>query len=343
MPNLLLTFLFCFFFTDCQLKINDVSVSALNGCYPIIGYLQTLLFFSPDTKNSKLERQGYYTEDNPTDTSVFSFDGFSKRYQFTRESRLYHLETPIFHGMCQQSKLLLPMVKLYLGLDLSSPQYVIKSGVPAASANSDFSFSIVNPVLRIKRIKTLDSFSAKFEAKLVQNPALYPHTHLSCRSYVIPAGVKNFTNQDLFGSTFLPKFCYLTLSTQTASAGTFATSPLSFAPHGVKEIAIFAQNERIPSLSYQLDFNDDSPSFLRAFYALFGNDALMKDSTNGIDRKKFGSYYTIYALWMTRVSDELIQKIDKILMKKEKKEKKKKKKIHGLHAWLERQKEREEE
>ena len=231
------------------------------------------------------------------------------------------------------------MLKIYLSLDVASPQYCIQSGVAAGSANGDFTFAIKNPVLRLKRVKTLDSFAAKFETRLLQTPALYPHTHISCRSYVIPAGVKNFSNQDLFGSTFLPKFCYMALSTQTAAAGSFATNPLSFAPHGVKDIAIFAQNERIPSLSFQLDYSGNSPNFLRAFTSLFGNDAMQRDSSCGIDRNKFGSYYTIYSFWMTRVSEKL--KTD-LLQKftEEKKERKKieKLKVHGVKEWQKRQK-----
>ena len=330
-----------FFSTDVQLKINDTSISALNGCYPILGYLQTLLFFSPDTKNSKLERQGFYIESNPNDNNAFGFDGFAKRFDFTKESRLYHLETPIFHGLCQQSRLIPAMVKLYLALDLAEPTYCIISGVPtSAAANSLFKFVIKNPILRLKRIKTLDSFAAKFEARLLQSPALYPYTHISCRSYVIPAGVKNFSNQDLFGSTFLPKFCYMALSTQTASAGSFATNPLSFSPHGVKDIAIFAQNERIPSLSFQLDYTGDSPNFLRAFTSLFGNDTMMRDSSCGIDQNDFGTYYTIYSFWMTRVSEmlknELINRFT--TEKKEKIKKIKKEKVSGVKEWQERQK-----
>ena len=193
------------------------------------------------------------------------------------------------------------MCQIYLGLDLASPEYVIKSGVTAGTDNSNFKYEIQNPVLRLKRVKTLDSFTASFEKRLLQKNALFPHDHISARSYVIPAGLKNFSVQDLFGSTFLPKSCYLMISSQTASAGSFSSTPLSFQPWGVKEIALYAQNERIPSLPFQLDYSGDSPNFLRAFAALFGNDSLMKDSTCGLDRTRFGTYFNIFSFWMTRV------------------------------------------
>merc|ERR1712228_726538 len=55
------------------------------------------------------------------------------------------------------------------------------------------------------------------------------------------------------------------------------------------------------SLPFQLDYSGDSPNFLRAFGALFGNDSLMKDSTCGLDRTRFGTYFNIFSFWMTRV------------------------------------------
>ena len=46
-------------FKDFIFRINQTNLNSTNNCYGMIGYLQNLLFFSSDAKNSKLELGGW--------------------------------------------------------------------------------------------------------------------------------------------------------------------------------------------------------------------------------------------------------------------------------------------
>ena len=150
-------------------------------------------------------------------------------------------------------------------------------------------------------MEPLPSLQSSFETRLAKSNAIYPIDQLSCRTYTVPAGLKNFQVSDLFGVSFLPKACYIGITTQEEAAGSFSTSPYTFAPHNLKQIAIFAQNDRIPSLDFQLDYEAKPPEFLRAYSALVvPNDELLEDRSVGISREQFGSNFAIYAFSMKR-------------------------------------------
>ena len=96
----------------------------------------------------------------------------------------------------------------------------------------------------MKRIKILDSVQSKFEAELARKNAIYPFLQKSCRSFSIPANTRQFFLADVFANPFLPRYCYLTLSTSAAAAGTFGECPFVFKPFNLQDVSFFCQNRR---------------------------------------------------------------------------------------------------
>ena len=136
------------------------------------------------------------------------------------------------------------MVRIRIVFELNAPAYCINSSVPSTEANSDFIYRLNNMALRMKRIKILDSVQSKFEAELARKNAIYPFLQKSCRSFSIPANTRQFFLADVFANPFLPRYCYLTLSTSAAAAGTFGECPFVFKPFNLQDVSFFCQNRR---------------------------------------------------------------------------------------------------
>ena len=201
------------------------------------------------------------------------------------------------------TRVLPPVLPIFIALDLQNPKFAIKSGVPSAeTTNNDFTFEIINPTLRVKRIRCLDSFVSKFEQRLLRETLKYPYLHYSICSFVIPSGVRNFQVHDLFGSNFLARHCAIFTVPQDWISGNFKSSPLDIRHNNVKDICLYANNsERIPSVSFDLDWSNPNPSFLHAFLALYGNDSLLKDQSMGIDLAFWSQHATIFMFWLMQV------------------------------------------
>ena len=88
-------------FKDLHVSLNDVAITSSCNNYSILAYLENLLFYSRETKESKMEASGYYPEAKPSNMNALGLDGFAKRYAKTAESAELELESKLFHGLFQ--------------------------------------------------------------------------------------------------------------------------------------------------------------------------------------------------------------------------------------------------
>ena len=108
-----------------------------------------------------------------------------------------------------QPRLLIPLTTVNIDLDLCSDEFLLRTSIP----NRKFQYRIMKASLNCRRVKLTDSFQAKMEAKLLQNPAVYPQDILNCKTNMISRGQLSFSWTDCF-NTFLPNFCIVALIRQ---------------------------------------------------------------------------------------------------------------------------------
>ena len=286
-------------FKSLHVSLNDVAITSSCGNYAILAYLENLLFFSKEWKDSKGEASGYYISQKPSNMDALGLDGFAKRYKMTKNSVDYELEAKLFHGLFEQPRYLLPMVRIRIVFELHAAAFCINSAVPSTAENSSFAYHLKDLAVRLKRIKILDSVQSKFEAELTRKNAIYPFLQKSCRSYSIPSNVRQFFLADVFANPFLPRYCFLTLTTSSAAAGSFNESPFSFKPFNLQDVSLFCQNKRFPSIPYNLDF--PNKKYLQAYTQLFGNDTAFQDSPCAIQRSHFAEEFCIFAFYFGKV------------------------------------------
>ena len=126
------------------------------------------------------------------------------------------------------------MVNLDFNFFVQDSQFCIKSGM----TTPDFAFKIVSARLKLKRVTALESLQQSFEARLLREPAIFPHVHTRVKSWIIPEHLQSFMVPDLFSGSFLPHVCIFGFVNQAQSQGQWATSPFQFNPHNIKDLFI---------------------------------------------------------------------------------------------------------
>ena len=75
-------------YKDCEIILNNETLSPINGLYGMQAAIYSAIWFSDDTRKSKMEAEGYYDEADMKTLDVFSYSGFKTRAKLTEESKL---------------------------------------------------------------------------------------------------------------------------------------------------------------------------------------------------------------------------------------------------------------
>ena len=269
-------------FRDVEFRLNETLVSSMNGDYAIQSYISDLLFFNWETRNSSLEKSLWYDENNVNQSNPFVYDGFSVRYERTKESTQAQVQASVNVSLHNQSRLLLPMCKMNYIFYLNDPAFVINTH----ENNSQFTFEISDPRLIFKRVRLLPELQNKFEMSLSSKNALYPIYHFTTKKLTIGANMSSFSYQDIYSGGFVPKTIICGLISQTDLVGSFLdSSPFNFKPYGLMDLEFHINNSKFPTLPLQLNYDATPPQYMRGFQSLYQENF----SNNGgwIDYKKY--------------------------------------------------------
>ena len=270
-------------------RINQVSLSPLHNTAPYIAYISTLLNFSSEARGSRLENVGWCDEKDLHNTDYRGYDGFAKRLKWTEDNKYFYCSTALFVGMAMQPRLLIPLTTVNIDLDLCSDEFLLRTSIP----NRKFQYRIMKASLNCRRVKLTDSFQAKMEAKLLQNPAVYPQDILNCKTNMISRGQLSFSWTDCF-NTFLPNFCIVALIRQDYVSN-YLYSPYSFQPNNVSNIQINLDGSVVPSRSFQLNYQSGpTQNWLRAYLSLYRGTTQWDNVSSFIDYERFAQFFTLY-------------------------------------------------
>ena len=281
-------------FKDCEIKLNNQSISPLNQLYPHLSYIQSLLCYQSDARKSRLAVRGFFKDSSPRVTDCFSpASGYAKRAAYTDQSHIYDVEGPICHGMFQQQKPLLPMTDLSIQFFIAEPEFFLKTVIE----NQNFKFEILSAKLILKRLEIADDIHLAFENRLQREPMTYPINHIKVKSFVINAQSTTFHLPDLFNGQFLPKQAYITFVDQSKALGNYNNSPFEYDPHSVRDIFLRVGPLRLPTLPFAPQFSTTPPRILRCYSSLLGNDSQNEDNGIMITPDTYTTGFALYGFY----------------------------------------------
>jgi hypothetical protein len=249
-----------------------------NGLYAHKSFVETEITFSDHAKNTWLECQGYKFENEPGDTE---HEDFESREQATRRSAVVYFYGKLAVDFFTCDKLLVPNVTLRIKLVRSHNDFVIISD----AADKHYSVVIHEANIFVRKLSVTENVYESLERSLQQHPALYRFIEDLPKTYIVPANLNTWKQENIFLNEPVRRFA-LAMNTNIAFGASRTHNPFHYRKFNLRSITIYRNG--IPICGTPIDTTRDKRLFLNSQSALaFGQ------SGNGINLSQFEDHYVL--------------------------------------------------
>ena len=284
-------------FSQVDVSLNDRIITPSTPTYPYRAFLETMLEYGPEAKQSQLSMGLYYKDtagqmDNPNPLAADGNTGLKKRYTFTQGSHSVELLGGLHSDIFFQPKHLLNGVDMHIKLIRSKPDFCLMS----STENPNYKIVIQSCSLFIRKAKVSPSVILGHGKALEKATAKYPVRRVMCKVISVPKG-EMMLQQDHRFLGQIPERLVIGCVHNRAFSGSYTHNPFNFQHFGVNSISLNVDGIQVPSKPIKPTFGDTpGANAIRAYQTLFsGTDKLYKDSGNYISREDYDRGYALYA------------------------------------------------
>ncbi|CAF3769413.1 unnamed protein product [Rotaria socialis] len=271
-------------FSKVEVFLNDSTTSVGTCHYAYRAYIENLLNYDKDAKQTVLKTEGFYTEDEWTDRT-FAFEASSPK--------TFELYGNLHTDITLQSKLLMSGVDVKIRLTRSKPQFYLHADTDGA-ATSPY-FNIEDIYLYIRRVKVNNEVFLNVDKELSRDTAKYPLDRVETKILTIERGISNKQFDNLFLGN-LPRRVIIGLLDHAGTDGVYGKKPLEFKPYDLTSINAFVNGMPVGK-EYNCKFETVATRHTRcarAFASLY-NVATPKGMGHGISLEDYAKNgYTLF-------------------------------------------------
>ena len=278
-------------FSQIDISLNGTLVTSSENTYPYKAYLETLLTYDAEAKQSQLTAGMFYKDTAHKMDQLEGNVGMKQRQTRAAQSHEIDMIGRLHCDIMNMNRYLLNGVDVKLRL-----------------VKSKDAFNIFVPTTDQTSYKTVITHMSVFVRKCTLNPsallahsrvlsanvtAKYPLKRVSVRPYSIPAGSLSSTQDNLFLNQ-IPNRIIIGLVDSDTYNGHFQKNPFNFKHYGLNFISLYVNGNQHPRTPVQPNFNEKH--FARSFYSLFSELGLAnKNEGNGLDISEYDGGNTLYA------------------------------------------------
>ena len=285
-------------FSEIDVSLNNTLVTSANNTYPYRAYLENIFSYGPASKNLQLTSALYYKDlaGRMEDTNPFHNDtrndGLKKRGAFTNGPRIVDLIGCIHSDLFFQDRYLLNDIGLNVRLVRSKDVFCFMG-----PADSMYKVRIHDCKLMVRKIRLSPSVFIAHAKALEKGNAKYPIRRVVCKTFTIPRGNLNVSQESLFSGQ-LPTRIVIGCVDNEAFNGAPNRNPFNFKHFNLRQLKIYLDGQQ--QTLRPLDINFTTHNWIAAYSTLFsGTGKLQKDEGNDITRADFAEGYAIYAFDLT--------------------------------------------
>ena len=183
--------------------LNDTIATPSSNTYPFRAYVDTVLSYGDEAKNTQLTSQLWY-KDTTGHMDATNVDGgntgLNERRRYIAESRIVEMMGRLHVDLFLQDRFLLNGVSVKTRLVRSKDAFSLMAG----GQNPDYKVQIVDAVLFARKAVLSPTVQMAPIKALEKGTARYPIRPVDCKVYSIPQGAMSHTHENLFLGT-LPK------------------------------------------------------------------------------------------------------------------------------------------
>lgn len=273
-------------FSHIDVYMNNKLVSANSNNYPWKSYFKVILSSGSDEQNSQLQSQLFMKDDDPMDSLTLNA-GYVNRYEYTKESRTFELESNLMEDALLLDKYLISGVDIYMKLFRSSAPFLLMSG----EAKPNYKVKILDVFYRTARVKVDPGVILNHRRQIQESPAKYLINRSNVIQNVIPLGSTEFYWDSLFPKS-LPSKVVFGLVPQKAINGDYTANPFNFQHFNMSCITLKVNCVEVYGSPLNMDFSNNR-NYTAAYVRLFEIcDKWQKDTGLNISLNDFGNGYT---------------------------------------------------
>ena len=285
-------------FSQVDVKMNGKLVTPSINTYPYKAYLETLLSYGTDAKETRLSSELWFADEppfnqvDPTLTDEEVNTGFAARGRATGRSKEVEMMGRLHCDIFQQDRYLLSGVEMNLKL-IRTPETFHLMG-----DTDDYKTIITEASLFVRKVRLNPAIPLEHNTQLSRGShAKYPVRRGVVTTFTIPQGNQSI-NKDGVVLGQLPRRLVVGLVSNKAFNGVMGSSPFQFQPYNLNYLTLYVDGEQYPSKPLTPDYV--TGQYLRAYMSLFEGTGMMNaDRGHGINRGVYKEGYVLYAFDLT--------------------------------------------
>ena len=285
-------------FSEVDIKLNDVLITSTNNTYAYRAYLETLLSYGSDAKNSQLgaslfikDEAGKMENANPREDDANV--GLKKRHSYFTDGRNVDLLGRLHADLFYQQKYIPNDVTLRIRLIRSPNNFCLMSSTP----NENYKIHISECKIYVRRVKISPSVFVAHAKALEYGSAKYPIHRIICKTYTVPRGNLDSCQENVFAGQ-LPTRLVIGCVDNDAFNGNYEKNPFNFKHYNMSQLKVYLDGQQQTVRPLELNFANSQ--YVTAYMSLFtGTGKQFEDAGNGIHRDDYARGYTLYAFDLT--------------------------------------------
>ena len=277
-------------FTQVEVYLNGTSLGASAANYPYRSYIEHLLNYSDDAKQSHLKSCGFYSFKDEAAHIDKAAKVINNTYEFYGR-----LNGDIF----SQERLILPSVDTRIILSRSNPKFAlkIKSKPTATAVCPEPVFKLLEAYLYVRKVKLSPQRHLEIENSLLNTTAKYPIKRVETKIFNFTQGLSSINIPNIVNGN-LPQKVIIGIVEHEAYSGNYKKSPYKFTPFGLRGISLHV-NGLPHGRDYEMLYNGDLSLCTRPFYDLIANTVSCNDSGTGLNLEEYAKNSNLYAYDLT--------------------------------------------
>lgn len=286
-------------FSEVEVSLNGTLISASTGTYPYRAYIENLLNYGTEAKQSQLTSELFYKDTagkmdcaNPGAAVAIQNTGLRKRAEFTGGNVVVDMIGKIHSDIFYIDRYMMNEVNIKLKLSRSKDEFSLMW-----TGDNAFRVFIVSASLFVRKVKLSPSVFLAHAKTLENGMAKYPIKRVICKAFTVPTGYRDVTSERLFSGT-LPTRVIIGCIDNDAFNGNKAKNPFNFKNFDLTELSVYLDGQQ--QTIKPLKCNYGSNQFISAYMTLFsGTGRQNRDLGIDIGRSEYKDGYALYAFDLT--------------------------------------------
>ena len=251
-------------FTQIDMTLKDTLVTTSNNTYPYKTYIETLLSFGTESKQSQLMASMWYKDTNNSNTirDMLKERSLPVKVLIDMMGKL-HLDLLMF-----QDCYILHHTPIKLRLTRSKDKFAIVS----PTDNTSFRVKLDSVKMMIRKVQVNSVIQAAHAKALEMKTAKYPITRGECKMCTVSSG--SHAEENLYLGQ-IPKCIVNGFVKNSGINGMYQTNPFQFEHFDMDHIALSVGATSVPGKALQPDF--ETGDYMNCYMTLSGMGSMYQD------------------------------------------------------------------